>query len=72
VKTFLLLLLTALTLHAADRPPNVVIIFCDDLGYADIGPFGQKGFATPNLDRMAAKGRCFTNFHVSSAVNSNP
>jgi len=70
MKMFLLLLLTALTLHAADRPPNVVIIFCDDLGYADIGPFGQKSFATPNLDRMAAEGRCFTNFHVSSAVCS--
>ena len=70
MKPFLLLLLAALTLHAADRPPNVVIIFCDDLGYADIGPFGQKSFATPNLDRMAAEGRCFTNFHVSSAVCS--
>ena len=70
MKTFLLLLLTAFKLHAADRPPNVVIIFCDDLGYADIGPFGQKGFATPNLDRMAAEGRCLTNFHVSSAVCS--
>jgi len=70
VKMFLLLLLAALNLHAADRPPNVVIIFCDDLGYADIGPFGQKGFATPNLDRMAAEGRCLTNFHVSSAVCS--
>ncbi|MEQ1853320.1 MAG: sulfatase [Chthoniobacteraceae bacterium] len=70
MKTFLLLLLAALTLHAADRPPNVVIIFCDDLGYADIGPFGQKGFATPNLDRMAVEGRCLTNFHVSSAVCS--
>jgi len=73
MKAFLLLLvtvLTVLTAHAADRPPNVVIIFCDDLGYADIGPFGQKSFATPNLDRMAAEGRCFTNFHVSSAVCS--
>ena len=70
MKAFLLLLLAAFGLHAADRPPNVVIIFCDDLGYADIGPFGQKAFATPNLDRMAAEGRCLTNFHVSSAVCS--
>src|SRR5262245_9046696 len=38
---------------AADRPPNFVVIFCDDLGYADIGPFGAKGYATPHLDRMA-------------------
>ncbi len=54
----------------ADRPPNVVIIFIDDMGYADIGPFGAKGYETPNLDRMAAEGRCFTDFLVSSAVCS--
>ena len=59
----------ALPLHAAEKP-NVIIIFCDDLGYGDIGPFGQKNYATPNLDRMAAEGRKFTNFHVSSAVCS--
>ena len=55
--------------RAAARPPNVVIIFVDDMGYADIGPFGAK-VATPNLDRMAREGRRFTNFHVSSAVCS--
>ena len=54
---------------AAARPPNVIIIFVDDMGYADIGPFGAK-VATPNLDRMAREGRRFTNFHVSSAVCS--
>jgi arylsulfatase A len=37
---------------APPSPPNVVIIFCDDMGYADIAPFGAK-YATPNLDRMA-------------------
>ena len=43
---------------AADqRLPNFVIIFIDDMGYADIGPFGAKGYATPNLDRMAREGR---------------
>ena len=55
--------------RAAARPPNVVVIFVDDMGYADIGPFGGK-VATPNLDRMAREGRRFTNFHVSSAVCS--
>ena len=34
-----------------DRP-NIVIIYIDDMGYADIGPFGAKGYATPHLDRM--------------------
>jgi arylsulfatase A len=50
------------------RPPNVVIIFIDDMGYADIGPFGAKGYTTPNLDRMAAEGRKFTNFYAAQAV----
>ena len=53
MKTFLLLLLTDLTLHAADRPPNVVIIFCDDLGYADIGPFGSMKIARNELKKRA-------------------
>ena len=69
MKTFLLLLLTVFVAHAADRPPNVVIIFCDDMGYADPHCFGAP-YATPNLDRLAAEGRKFTNFHVSSAVCS--
>ena len=56
-------------LGAAEKP-NVVIIFCDDLGYGDLGCFGQKNYTTPNIDRMAAEGRRFTNFHVSSAVCS--
>jgi arylsulfatase len=50
--------------------PNVVVIFCDDLGYGDIGAFGAKAWRTPNLDRMAAEGRKFSRFYVSSAVCS--
>jgi arylsulfatase A-like enzyme len=55
---------------AVQRPPNVVIIFADDLGYADIGTFGAKGYQTPNLDRMAAEGVRLTNFYVAQAVCS--
>src|SRR5262245_15243137 len=55
--------------RAADLP-NFVIINIDALGYGDIGPFGAKGYATPNLDRMAAEGRKFTRFYVSSPVCS--
>ncbi len=51
-------------------PPNIVIIFIDDMGYADIGPFGATAYKTPNLDRMAAEGRAFTDFHASTAVCS--
>ena len=52
------------------RPPNVVIIFTDDQGYADVGVFGAKGFKTPNLDQMAAKGVKFTHYYAAQAVCS--
>jgi arylsulfatase A len=52
------------------RPPNVVVIFCDDLGYADLECFGSKTNKTPQLDRMAAEGMRFTSFYVSQAVCS--
>jgi len=56
---------------AADgTPPNVVIIFIDDMGYADIGPFGAEGYETPHLDRLASEGRKFTDFHSATAVCS--
>ena len=60
----------ALVTLAAERPPNVVVIFIDDMGYADIHPFGDTQYPTPNLDRMAEEGRKFTDFVVSSAVCS--
>lgn len=66
----LLLPATAGATAATPRPPNVIIIFCDDLGYGDIGPFGAKGYATPHLDRLAKEGTAFTNFHVSQPVCS--
>ncbi len=67
---FLLLacLISVASARAAERPPNVVIIFTDDQGYADVGVFGGKGFTTPNLDRMAQEGRRFTDWHVAQAV----
>ncbi|QEG22728.1 sulfatase family protein [Mariniblastus fucicola] len=50
--------------------PNFVVIFVDDMGYNDIGPFGAEGIETPHLDQMAANGMKFTDFQVSSAVCS--
>lgn len=55
---------------AAERPPNVVIIFIDDMGYADIGPFGAEEYATPELDRMADEGMVLTDYHAATAVCS--
>jgi len=73
--TAFLAALAATPLHAAEGDgqagrPNVVLIFCDDMGYGDVGCFGQARYATPNLDRMAAEGARFTDFYVSSAVCS--
>jgi arylsulfatase A-like enzyme len=55
---------------AGDRLPNVVLIFADDLGYADVGVYGAKGFKTPNLNRLGREGRRFTDFYVAQAVCS--
>jgi arylsulfatase A len=49
---------------AADKP-NIVIINIDDMGYADIGPFGSKLNRTPHLDRMAKEGRKLTSFYAA-------
>lgn len=53
---------------AADRPPNVIFILADDLGYGDIGAFGQKSIRTPHLDRLAAGGMRFTRHYSGNAV----
>lgn len=58
------------SLTAAEPPPNVVVIFIDDQGYADVGCFGAEGLSTPNIDQLAAEGRRFTNFHVAQPVCS--
>jgi arylsulfatase A len=57
-------LLAAGASHAAEKP-NLIVINIDDLGYADIGPFGSKLNRTPNLDRMAAEGRKLTCFYAA-------
>ncbi|MGC3969196.1 MAG: sulfatase-like hydrolase/transferase [Pirellulales bacterium] len=48
--------------------PNIVFILADDLGYGDLGCYGQKVIRTPNLDRMAAEGLRFTQFYAGSTV----
>jgi arylsulfatase len=50
-------------------PPNIVFIYCDDLGYGDLGCYGSK-IRTPNLDRMAAEGMRFTQFYSANPVCS--
>src|SRR5688500_12355151 len=55
---------------AADKPPNVVLIIADDLGYGDLGCFGNRQIRTPNLDGMAREGVRLTNFYAAQAVCS--
>lgn len=47
------------------RPPNVVVILADDMGYGDVGAYGSKDVRTPNIDRLAADGVRFTDAYVS-------
>jgi len=60
-----------LSFAATDRParkPNIIFILADDLGYGDLGSYGQKLIQTPCLDRMAAEGMRFTDFYAGSTV----
>jgi len=53
---------------AADRPPNLILIMADDLGWAELGCYGQEKIETPNIDRLAAEGMRFTQYYAGSAV----
>jgi len=53
---------------AAVERPNIVFILADDLGYGDLGCYGQQVIQTPNLDRMAAEGMIFTDHYAGSTV----
>ena len=57
-----------LSMSAEAATPNVVFIVADDMGYADLGVQGAKGFRTPHLDQLAADGTRFTNFYVAQSV----
>ncbi|MEZ0268430.1 MAG: arylsulfatase [Phycisphaerae bacterium] len=59
----------AVGVSAADaRRPNVIFILADDLGYGDVGCYGQKKIKTPHIDRLAAEGMRFTQFYSGSPV----
>lgn len=54
--------------EAKTRKPNIIFIMADDLGYGDLGCYGQKQIKTPNIDRLAAEGMRFTNCYAGSTV----
>ncbi|XP_066448320.1 arylsulfatase A [Eleutherodactylus coqui] len=68
-----ILLLSGCLLYPAatsSAPPNILLIFADDLGYGDLGCYGHPTSHTPNLDRLAARGLRFTDFYSTGAVCS--
>jgi arylsulfatase A-like enzyme len=67
---FALLCASSASAAAQKSPPNILIILADDLGYGDIGCFGNKTIATPNIDALAKAGMRFTDFHSNGAVCS--
>jgi len=50
------------------KPPNIIVIFADDMGYGDVGVYGHPTIKTPNLDEMAHSGQKWTNFYVAASV----
>lgn len=53
-----------------DTRPNFIVIFNDDMGYGDIGAFGNPSIRTPNLDNMSSQGQRWTNFYAASPVST--
>jgi arylsulfatase A-like enzyme len=65
----LFILIAALSpVVADDSRPNVIFVMCDDLGYGDLGCYGQKVIRTPHLDQMAKEGMRFTDFYCGNTV----
>ena len=63
--------LTALPgIAVAQQRPNVILIIADDLGYGDVSAYGQTTIQTPNIDRLAHGGVCFTDGHATSATST--
>ncbi len=67
-RTILAALALVASASASARAPNVVFILADDLGYGEVGCYGQSKIRTPNLDRMAAEGLRFTRHYSGNAV----
>ena len=54
--------------QAAERKPNIILIFADDLGFGEVGCYGQQQIQTPNIDQLALNGMAFTNFYAGATV----
>ena len=63
-------LMVASGAFAQNKTPNIIFILCDDMGYGDLGCYGQKYINTPNIDQMAAEGMRFTQAYAGSPVSA--
>ena len=71
MKYFLAIICSLFLINASAQKtskPNIIFIFADDLGYGDIGCYGQQKIETPNIDKLAQKGMRFTQFYSGSTV----
>ncbi len=66
----ILLVLGGCTTHNPKQKPNVILIFIDDMGWADLSCFGNIDAQTPNIDKLASQGICFDQFYVNSPICS--
>ena len=64
----LLLFIYPIAGYSQSTPPNIIVIFADDLGYGDLSCYGNPTILTPNLDKMAAEGMRFTQFYVGAGI----
>src|SRR3954471_2612270 len=70
LRTLVLSLLLAASVLAAERPPNIVLIFADDLGIDDLSCYGRKDQPTPVLDKLASEGMRFTTAYCAQPICS--
>ena len=63
-------LISTASAFSQHKAPNIIFILCDDMGYGDLGCYGQKYINTPHIDQMAAEGMRFTQAYAGSPVSA--
>lgn len=68
--TIFSLLINGCSNETSDQKPNIILVFIDDMGWADFSCFGNADVQTPNIDKLASEGICFEQFYVNSPICS--
>ncbi len=58
------------SIDKSEQKPNIILVFIDDMGWADFSCFGNTDAQTPNIDKLASEGICFEQFYVNSPICS--